>query len=156
MTDTPRYPPLTDVSLVPFRAIEAQLKQFPDLLDRPDCPYNPSVKSFLRRFAGETPIAIPEEGAMDDDDLVTETAALYRRIQTTSQSTQATDAKDQAQIFKILADLLGKLITLREKAMNVRSMSQFQRSVIEVLETVVTPAQRSEFIEKLGKHLDVQ
>jgi hypothetical protein len=35
-------------------------------------------------------------------------------------------------------------------------MSQFQKAVVELLESVMEPAQRSEFVEKLGKFIDVQ
>jgi hypothetical protein len=156
MSETPRYPTFSDASLVPFRAIDAQLKQYPDLLDRSDCPYPPHVKTLLRRLVGEPGAAPVPEQPLDDDDLVTETSTLYRSIKTAGETMKSSDPKDQMAIFKTSADLLSKLVTLREKAQSVRQMSQFQRAVIEVLEQVITPAQRSEFIEKLGKFINVQ
>lgn len=150
----PTYPSITDASLVPFRAIEAQLKQFPDILDREDCPYPPSVKTFLRKICGGPEVV---GGPMSDDDLVAETSRLYREIQVSSRSIKGGDAKDTASIFKTMTDLLGKLVDMRGKAINVRQMSQFQKAVLTLLESVLTPAQRSEFVEIMGKWIeDVQ
>lgn len=149
MTDKPRYPNITDASLIPFRALEAMLKTYPDLFTRPECPYPPAIRAFLAKMlaSGSPPV---EQGPFQDDDLVTETSRLYREIQTSLQTMENVDAKDRATIFKTSTDLLGKLVAMREKSMNMREMSRFQKTVIEVLESVLTPAQRSEFVEKLS------
>lgn len=153
MTEKPTYPTITDAQLVPFRALEAQLGQFPDILDRSDCPYPPHIKSLMRRLTGDATVA--REVTYTDDDLVRETAELYNEVRLAGQTLKSTDAKDQMAVLKTSSDLLTKLMTLREKAVNIREMSRFQKSVIEVLETVITPDQRSEFMEKMGKILDV-
>lgn len=155
MSDKPTFPTLTDAQLVPFRTLEIQLKQFPDLLDRQDCPYPPHIRTLVRRLIGEHVGPIVDE-PMDDDDLVQETVNLYREIQRASLNVNTSDPKDKMTIYKTSADLLTKLIALREKAVNMREMSNFQKSVIEVLESVLTPAQRSDFVEKLGKYTNVQ
>lgn len=155
MSEKPTYPTITDAQLVPFRALEAQLGPFPDLLDRQDCPYPPHIRTLVRRLIGEHVGPIVDE-AMDDDDLVQETINLYREIQRSSTTFNTSDPKDKMAVFKTSADLLTKLVALREKAVNIRQMSQFQKSVVELLESVLEPAQRSEFVEKLGKFIDVQ
>lgn len=155
MSKNPTYPTLTDAQLVPFRALEAQLVQFPDLLDRQDCPYPPHIRTFVRRLIGEHvgPIV---DAPMGDDDLVQETINLYREIQRASTNVNTSDPKDKMAIFKTSADLLTKLVALREKAVNIRQMSQVQRTVVECLESILEPAQRSQFVEKLGTFIDVQ
>lgn len=155
MNGKPYYPTLTDAQLVPFRALEAQLGQFPDLLDRQDCPYPPHIRTLVRRLIGEHVGPVVDE-AMGDDDLVQETINLYREIQRASTNVNTSDPKDKMAIFKTSADLLTKLVALREKAVNIRQMSQFQKAVVEVLESVLEPAQRSDFVEKIGNYTNVQ
>lgn len=155
MTTNPTYPTISDASLVPFRAIEAQLGDFPDLLDRSDCPYPPHIRLLLRRLIGEHvgPIV---DADLDDDDLVKETISLYQEVKRSGLNINTNDPKDRMAILKTAADLLTKIVTLREKAVNIREMSIFQKIVLDLLESVLTPAQRSEFVEKMGDYLNVQ
>jgi hypothetical protein len=151
MTDAPTYPTITDALLVPFRAIEAQMGTFPDLLNRPDCPYPPHIRAFLARLAGTQ---VEAREAYTDDEQLEEITSLYEEIKRSGLNVNTTDPKDKMQILKAAADLLTKMTSLREKQINIRQMAHFQRSVLEVLESVLTPAQRSEFVEKLGKYAE--
>jgi len=156
MSDAPKYPGVTDATLVPFRAIELQLKEFPDLLDRPECPYPPHIKAFLRRLTGEPGTAPVPVEAFGEDDLLREITELYETLRRTSESVNTNDAKDKIAMLKTSADLLTRMVDLKGKALNQREMARFQKLVVEILETVITPAQRAEFIEKMGSHLNVQ
>lgn len=154
MTDKPVYPSLTDASLVPFRALEAQLDTFPDLLSRPDCPYPNHIKAFLGQMLLEKGAKAPSVD-YDDDDLLREISDLYTELKTQNTTLQTTDTKDKVALLKATADLLTRMVSLKERAMNIRDMGRFQRAVLELLEGVLTPAQTSEFIEKMGKYIDL-
>ena len=141
----PTYPKLNEASLIPFKALMLQLKDDPDLFSRSECPYEVGVKDFLAELLG----GAQEPKSYDDDNLVHETIKLFEVAKEATQMTVA-DPKDRVAMVKNASDLLGKLIAMRQTAMNIRSMSQFQKTVIEVLEGVLEPHQRSEFIEKLA------
>jgi hypothetical protein len=127
------YPAITDAMLVPFRAIDVQ----PGCLDDPACPYPPAIKAFLKRLIGDTtPIK-----AFND---------IYRQLQDVPVTT---DTKENIAMFKVRADLLTKMVSLKERAMNARDMARFQRTVVEVLDQIITPAQRNEFLEKLTPYV---
>lgn len=145
------YPRIDDAMLIPFRAIDAQLKQHPDLLERAECPYPKAVRDFLSTRLANKPVDIKRN--YDDDDLEAEIAELYSELKSAGFGS-GVDAKDKAQVLKTYADLLTKMVALRERMMNVRYMGAFQKSVIEMLETVLTPGQRSDFIEKMGAYLN--
>lgn len=143
----PTFPTITDAALVPFRAIEAQ----PGCLDDPSCPYPDHIKAFLRKLQSDGGPA--ERIRYDDDDLYQEVVDLYEDVKATSGKINTNDAKDKVQILKNSTDLLTKLVALREKQFNIRQMAQFQRSVLELLEGVLTVEQRSEFIERMGAYV---
>lgn len=155
MSETPTYPTVTDASLVPFRALDVQLKTFPDLFDRPECPYPPHIRQFLSRLVAQQAPAAAPTGPMSEEDLETEIVTLYRDLQTASAQLTGVDPKDKAAFLKTIGDLLTKMVTLREKVINMRQMSDFQRRVVQVLEGVLEPHQRTEFIKILGDYADL-
>jgi hypothetical protein len=157
--ETPRYPNITELSLTPFRAIEIQLKGTPDLLDRPDCPYPPLVKAMLRRLVGgETGVDTGSDTEVNrklvdasESALDLEIADLYATVKRDSANYTGSDMKDKMAFMKISGDLLTKIISIQEKRFNIKNMAQMQRTVVEALEEYLTPAQRTEFIEKMAK-----
>lgn len=153
MAIKPSYPTVTDAHLVPFRALELQLKEHPDLLDRGDCPYPPHIRTFLRRLTGDA--TAPRVEAMEDEDLEAQITELYRELRILGSQVNTADAKDKVSVIKQSVELLGKLVSFRERISNVREMNKFQKAVLDVLETVISPDQRANFIEKLGKFANV-
>jgi hypothetical protein len=147
------YPRIDDAALVPLRAVEAQLKKYPDYLDRRECPYSPAIRDFLRSRLGKAEAA-PVKRHYDDDDLEAEIAELYSELKKAGFNLTGVDAKEKAQVMKTYADLLTKLVTLRQSVVNIRYMGLFQKAVLEVLETVLTADQRGEFITKMGTYLN--
>lgn len=155
MTATPKYPTITDATLVPLRAIDIQLKEFPDLLMRAECPYPPAIRLFLQRLAGGGAVA---SVVYSDDDTIQEVADLYtelKRVAFKAGQVAGGDTKDQVGVLKTTADLLGKMVDLRAKAFSVRDMARFQKAVVEMLEAVCTPAQRTDFIDRMGAYQNV-
>lgn len=146
------FPTITDATLVPFRALQVQLADDPLLFKRSDCPYPTHISAFLLDILDKKERRVSE---YSDNDLIQETIDLYDEVKRAGMSSGSVDPKDKMSILKTSADLLNKLVTLRERAMNVRDMSDFQRKVVECLEAVVTPAQRSEFLEKMEKYVGV-
>lgn len=159
------YPPLSEASMTPFRAIELQLKQDPGYLDAPECPYPPMVKAMLRRlggeFGGDTGFGggggEEVNGLVDaaSDTLDIEIAKLYKSVQRDSVTYQGSDTKDKMSMTKMAADLLARLIDLQMKRENIRNFARGQKAMIECMEAYLTPAQRTEYIAKLKDFVDV-
>jgi hypothetical protein len=145
----PKYPQITDTSLVAIRAIEVQLENCPDLLDRTDCPYPPHIRTLLKKLCGGGgKEKVRRE--FTDTDLEAEIQDLYEELRLTMVTG---DAKDQLAMIKTRADLLTRMVALKERAMNVRDMGRFQRTVIEVIEGHLTPVQRNEVMESLAEYV---
>ncbi|AKU43533.1 hypothetical protein CPT_Seuss7 [Caulobacter phage Seuss] len=158
----PFYPPLTDVQLTPFRALVAQFEKFPDILDRPECPYDHGVKVMIRRLLmadkvnGGSRDEIEIDGLVDAsaDAIDREIAALLLQVKRDSSVYAGSDPKDKMAFMKGSHDLLSKLVDLQTKRFNVRNMAKMQRLVIEHLEEFLTPAQRTTLITKLKDLID--
>lgn len=153
----PSYPTITEASLTPFRAIEVQLTTFPDLLDRAECPYPPLVKAMLRRLiggemvdTGTSSLSDAAERTLDD-----EIAAIYQSVRREADHYSGSDPKDKMSFLKTSNDLLTKLVDLQSRRINIRNMALTQRAVVEAMEEFLTPAQRTQFIDKLGTFIDV-
>lgn len=143
------YPKIDAPYLTNFRALRLMLLKDPEVLDKPECPYSQEVKNFLRDVFKPAP-PVREVRRYEDDDLYAEICDLYDRVKVSIDTMGTVEAKEKSQILKNATELLTKLVTLREKQSSVREMARFQRIVIDVLEGVLTPAQRSEFLERLG------
>jgi hypothetical protein len=157
---TPQYPTITDAALTPFRALEIQLKDIPDLLDRAECPYPPTIRAMLRRLTRTDMAGVHVEKGdpltqADEGALVDEIAALYRSVKTDATAYVGTDIKDKMSLMKTSNDLLTKLVDLQGKAFNIRAMARMQRLIVETMEEHLTPGQRTEFITKLEALQDV-
>jgi len=154
---TAQYPPITEASLTPFRAIEIQLKSNPGLLDDAKCPYPPMVKAMLRRLTGDMSVDTTTrliETMVDPtgDELDREIADLYVTVKNDANTYSGSDMKDKMSFLKTANDLLTKIVDLQGKRINIRNMARAQRALVEAMEGYLTPAQRTEFLTKLESY----
>lgn len=151
------YPLLTTstLSVTGLRAVRLLMEKSPDYLDQAGCPYGPELKSFLRELFKPTVTAPRKMIRYDDDEIFTEVCDMYDQVRTSIDTLGAVDAKERSQILKNATDLLTKLVSLREKQSSIRDQGRFVKSVIELLEAVLTPAQRTEFLTRMGEYNNV-
>lgn len=158
----PHYPPLSEATLTPFRAIEIQLQNDPDFLDRPECPYPPMIKAMLRRLAGgQMAVATGTEDAQALVDaglegLDIEIAKLFLQVKQDINTYTGSDPKDKMAFTRTAQDLLSKIVDMQAKRYNVRNFARAQAIMVEVLEEFLTPAQRTTFLTKLESLNNVQ
>lgn len=132
--------------LQPIEQIEAALALDPLYIDR--APYPVAQKSALRRWL-QRPEPVRDR-PMDDEELYSEIADAYEKVKL-ALSDPGVEGKDKAAVLKSLSELLSKLVGLREKQLGIRQQAQFQKTVIQVMEEVLEPAQRTQFLEILGR-----
>ena len=155
---SPHYPPLSEASLTPFRALEVQLKSVPDLLDRPECPYPPTVKAMLRRLVGGEKVDTGfVERLIDpgDAELDREIAQITETVKLDMKNYTGSDMKDKMSFLNTGNNLLVKLVDLQSKRFNIRNMARAQRVLVETMEQFLTPAQRTAFIQQIEGLVDV-
>lgn len=147
----------------------AELKDLPDALTRPDCPYDRetievlekifkvrevekivekivevSVAATRGRPSGDTKLSI--EAQEDVADSATE---LLGQLKALGEGEKGLDTQTKIQIIKTKATLIEQLLKLRERWNNVKRISLFQAVVISILDDLVTEADRQEFLKRV-------
>lgn len=146
------YPPITATNLAPFRALKALLDKDPAYLDKPECPYEPDVKAFVRQMLGSALIS-PTIALETPDDLEDQLETVYSDLMAFKKDLAKADSNEKIQWAKAVVGILDRIIAMKERVHNVKNYSDFQKRVIELLEVTMEPAQRSDFVERLGKYL---
>lgn len=145
--------------LTPLRVLRELMKSNPTMLDDGTCPYPKQVKEFLRELmsAGQGSLGwdqlveVPIE--LDDpEQLLREFEKIYSQLQAIQTTFGSLDPKDRVQWAKAAIGLLERVVTLKERTFNLKNHSTFQKTVLDVLEQVLTPDQRSAFVDKLGDY----
>lgn len=120
-----------------------------------ESPYSAETEEVIRRLlkikaptesiGGEE----PEEAESGDrwEFLYRETQALFRDLKNAKVSSGET--AEQMSYFRTATSLMEKMISLQERALGLKEISEFQRAVLDVMESVLDPSQRTEVMEKI-------
>lgn len=81
------------------------------------------------------------------DNLAKEAVLIYNDLKGVKVSTESPNEK--IQYFKTISNLLEKLVSLQERAMGLKNVHEFHKAVMEVMEEVLTPTQRTDVMQKL-------
>ncbi len=150
--NTPYYPPITGADLTPLRVLQSQLALDPDYLSRAECPYPQSVRDELRQLLVSGVAAAPAARKLDDaDDLLIELTSVYDTLKDMGEDISNIDAKDKIQWMKAQVSVLERLTDLMARTVNMRQISKFRRVVLELMDNVLEPSQRTVFVQKLGE-----
>lgn len=145
------YPPIPANFIYAAKILSGNCNSDPGYLGS-ECPYPADVMEGIKEvFLRTTPSVVEPVLAMDPDDLDLgqEAMSLYVQLGNLETDTSKLDIKDKIQVAKAKAALLEKLLALQEKATNVKSMREFQDTIIHMMESVLTEDQRLDFIAKV-------
>lgn len=119
-------------------------KKDPNLLEDVSLP--PEFVKLVR------PLILAEVGKTKDiTDLETEISELYREVNDFKPGTLDDDRDAQQQYLKLKAGLIGKLVDLKERTWNLRTLKNFQDRVLLAVDKVLTAEQRTDFMKTLGE-----
>lgn len=146
-----RYPEMTFETLFDVYNVGQMMKKDPKYLE--ESPYPEMVKKTLKAIffpAISTPTStIPTRVNTANLDIKQETEYLYLETKNLLNS-RTIDEKDRATIIKTATSQMEKLITLIEKANNLKQLREFETKVLKVLKDVL-PEKREEFLEELSR-----
>lgn len=158
MADPILYPNITDPLLSPIRVLRIYLNTNPDLFDRPECPYTEDTKRFLKElFDGSGSAEEKQSFLARAEDKI---AALREQIAQTLDDVRDAekhgklDQKDRVQLLKAKPALLEKLIELEERAVNVKTLSDFMKTIYRFVDKDMDPDQRTKLMKALDAHLE--
>lgn len=156
MSEPITYPSIDDGLLTPFRVLRLLHRANPDLLDRPQCPYTDDQKAFLRAMIEGGGVEVERTSFLANADdpyvaLEEQIALTLEDIRTLENNQNKLDQKDKVQFLKAKPALLEKLIELKERTTNMRTLSEFMKKVYAFIDRDLTPDQRTSLMQAVGE-----
>ncbi len=133
------YPPIDPVTLKNLLVIKRLAEEKPEYLQ--ESPY-PQDIFLLLKPAVHTP-----QTQEENIDVVQELQTTYTQLKNFKQD--STEPSAAMSYFRTAASLLEKLLENIERGKNAKQVSDFYRKVMELLDDLATPAQRTSFQEAL-------
>lgn len=179
MTTKPFYPPLNIGVLASMTAIRHQLELHPDYFDLPECPYTGDTLENVKAIFASREIekivevekiverrievaAMAAEGGgkrgakpkakasgVAIDDVATEITAIRDELKDMKLNSKALQTGDRIQMLKMRAALVEKLLVMAERVQSVKRMSNFQSTVMGILDDLVDEEIRQEFMKRI-------
>ena len=135
-----------------MRSILSQMQDDPLWLERPDCPYDAPLRESLEamwlsvrpRKVEVAPSAVERAEGTDKWSALAEDAEnLFADLMAMKGTLDGDDVKEQLAFYKTVTSVMDKLITLSERASNLKQVGDFQARVVAVFDAVLTPEQRT-------------
>lgn len=146
------YPNLTFENVFDLYNVIQNMRRDPAYLE--ESPYSDSIRKALKNICippGTRPeFVMPSDSIQFDNlDIKTETEYLYAETKMLLKS-KLIDEKDRAAIIKTATSQMDKLITLIEKAEDIRNVREFENRVLKAMKKMPQEV-REEFIDEIER-----
>lgn len=133
-------------SIWDFMEFMERVKANPDLLDSDQYP--PEFVKMIKPL-----IAVGKARTQTIEDLETEILSLYAELNEFRPvfGVSDEDREGQQQYIKLKASLIGKVVDLKERTLNLRTLKSFQDKVLLAVDKVMSPEQRTDFMKVLSE-----
>lgn len=152
MSDDIFYPPINQQQIA---LISRLYEAHPNYFDRPECPYSKEVKEAFKKtgmvhdFDTHNISELP-----NSDNMLEQINQLMYELKNYGQSInseETTSASDRNTYFRLSVTLLEKLVDIKEKIGKIKDYEVFTTAVLDVMDRILTPDQRTEVMEKLER-----
>lgn len=147
-----KYPHIDQNSIWGMLEFVESVKQSPELLQDPECPYPAEFTALIAKI---TPKAKKDKTELEGeksgfDDIDQEIKTIYEELDDFKDGLGAdTEGQVYVSYMRLRAQLLTKMLEVKERLYNVKSMKLFQERLLKGVDAVLTPEQRTKFIEYL-------
>lgn len=156
------YPSVSLSILETIRRLQTSIEQDPEYLSDSNCPYPEEIKTALTATFSSVTKAKPKNVSTtagtqltpeSEDEkiliLLADVERLYEELKDSNVKTSES-ASDRMGYFRTSTALLEKIASLTERASSLRNYKEFTNTVLEILEDICTPEQRTSFITRLA------
>jgi hypothetical protein len=126
------------------------LEQDPGFLTDPEAPYSDATRKALASFV-KKPVVEALEPRDKWEKLEVETTALYDELKESKDKLTTEDHAERMSYFRTATSLLDKLVGLQERAVGLKAIGTFHQTVLDIMEDVLDPGQRTEVMQRLEK-----
>jgi hypothetical protein len=164
------YPPISATLVPAIKAVMVHMTTTPGYLDNQECPYSEDLKEIFRNtMAGQNPSddagfrefdpSLEVANVFDSSDF-SKWELMFDQYQKTYSSLLMLKAKIDAgsktdktvTFYKTLIGVLSTLVDIGAKIEEVKEVHDFKKTVLDAVETLMTPEQRQLLIERLHKN----
>lgn len=161
------YPPLRLAVLTGLVDLKERLQSDPQFLESAECPYDNETKKVLRALLATQVVTKIEERivekrvnargrpgkdiALSEEDqqkVKDEINSLVEALNVMGTG-EGLETNERIQITKTKASLLNQLLQMLERVNNVKRMSEFQTTVIGILDDLIDEKGRETFLKRL-------
>ena len=160
------YPNIDDETLIPLRLIQEQVIQHPDYFTSVDCPYDEDQQELLSalfkptpsvaNFTEETIDVFLAEGVDTADLLIEQASSLYSELLSYQKTLGKGDTSQQMNTFKTRAQLIEKILNIKERARGVKEINEFFEIVMNTLDQALDKDQVATFMSLVKSKLDLE
>lgn len=126
-----------------------------DYLSQSDCPYSVGTKSSMTKMATIV-AAVTIEPTDKWAKLERETQDLYDDLKDSKENLSIEDHAERMSYFRTATSLLDKLVGLQERAVGLKAIGNFHQTVLDIMEDVLDPGQRTEVMARLKISIEGQ
>ena len=166
------FPKIKNEQIIPLRMLVKLMEESGvEVLDEPNCPYPDEIKEFFKSLYPDpekikeqvearvleemtnsvgTPGGVPVVqmgGLSGTEHLISELSEVYAQLGTMKIGTGG--GKDQLQVEKTKIAAIEKIVSLKERLLTLKQLTQFQSVLMKIVEQVLTPEQREQFLDEL-------
>lgn len=146
------YPSLNADAVAAIKLIARQVAEDPAYLLVGECPYDDDLRRILQPSSAKSGGTRRTGGAVQPVvDLETEAVSLYKDLKSASTQLGDADSAERMSYFRTATSLLERLITMQERAGNLKRRSQFEETVLSVLDEMVPADKRTEFRDRIAE-----
>lgn len=141
---TYEYPKIENQSIWAFMELVEKARAQPEMLKDNACPY---PADFIKVISLLT--TVQKVKSMTLEDLEMDIAAIVTELEDLRQVIDNADTEAISAYLKLKAALVGKLMDLKERNYNLRTMKAFETGVLKAVDQVMNPEQRTKFMSIL-------
>jgi hypothetical protein len=161
------YPEMPAPSLAAIRLIQKKLSEDPSYLSSPDCPYpeefcdifaTPAVRAAP---AGEEQRPAPPAVVGDKwAKLELESQELFDELKNYGDTLKdvegGVDSTEKMAYFRTATALLEKIVSIHERAANLKNLHHFQETILGILEDLMPADKRTEFMNRIKAIMEAE
>lgn len=146
------FPPFSETEQSRIGLLLKMLSKNPTLLSQLPDTYADVFKRNLSDSLGLAARSTLVETQGEDGepvDILLQIEAMITQINNIQLESAKLDPAERVSMMKNQMALFEKWVSVKEKALNLKEMSEFQQVVISFIDEVLTPSQRTDFINRL-------
>ena len=149
------YPSIRDELIMTLNVVIGNMEVDPRYLSSPECPYSDTVKTFFAdhmRGKNGTVAAVVGNLFEDSDELVvldTQIIQVLNNLEEFGQGLTSADVSEKMAYFRTKTSLLEKLLTMRERVVNLKEINDFRETLIGFMNEICTKDQITDLMHRL-------